>query len=141
MFGFPISPKIKGDIGNQQINPMIEEYKFGSINIGGKIYRHDIGVNWKGEVFDWLRQESHIIDDEDIIDALEQGPETIVIGTGEAGMAQVTARAKKEIKVRGIELLIDKTEQATKTFNIRKDESFEEEGVQEKVIGLFHLTC
>ena len=64
-----------------------------------------------------------------------------MIGTGESGMAQVTTRAKKEITARGIELIIDKTEQATKTFNIRKEESFEEEGVQEKVIGLFHLTC
>ena len=120
---------------------MIEEYKFGSINIDGKVYQHDIGINWAGQVFDWPRVESHIIDVEDIIDALEQGPETIVIGTGEQGMAQVTARAKKEIEARGIELIIDKTEQATKTFNIRKDESIEEECVQEKVIGFFHLTC
>ncbi|MEK7503719.1 MAG: MTH938/NDUFAF3 family protein [Patescibacteria group bacterium] len=120
---------------------MIEEYKFGSITINGKIYKHDIGINWEGEIFDWPRQESHIIDDEDIIDALEQRPETIVIGTGEQGMAQVTTRAKKEIESRGIELVVDKTEQATRTFNIRKDESFEEEGVQERVIGLFHLTC
>ena len=120
---------------------MIEEYKFGSINIDGKVYQHDIGINWAGEVFDWLRTKSHIIDAEDIIDALEQGPETIVIGTGESGMAQVTTRAKKEIEARGIELIIDKTEQATKTFNIRMEESVEEEGVQEKVVGLFHLTC
>jgi len=120
---------------------MIEEYKFGHIVVDGKIYRHDIGINWGGEVFDWPRTESHIIDAEDIIDALEQNPETIVIGTGEQGMAQVTERAKQEIQNRGIELVIDKTEQATRTFNIRKEESFEEEGAQEKVIGLFHLTC
>ncbi len=120
---------------------MIEEYKFGYIVIDGETYRHDVGINWAGQVFDWLRTESHIIDVEDIIDALEQGPEAIVIGTGEQGMAQVTTRAKREIKARGIELIIDKTEQATKTFNIRKEESFEEEGAQERVIGLFHLTC
>ncbi len=120
---------------------MIEEYKFGFIVIDGKTYQHDIGINWVGDIFEWPRAESHIIDIEDIVDALEQNPETIVIGTGESGMAQVTTRAKKEIEVRGIELIIDKTEQATKTFNIRKEESIEEEGVQEKVIGLFHLTC
>lgn len=120
---------------------MIEEYKFGFITIDGQTYRHDVGINWLGEVFDWLRTESHIIDAEDIIDALEQGPQTIVIGTGEQGMAQVTERAKKEITSRGIELIIDRTEQAVKTFNVRKEESVEEEGVQEKVVGLFHLTC
>ncbi|MFH1423859.1 MAG: MTH938/NDUFAF3 family protein [Candidatus Nealsonbacteria bacterium] len=120
---------------------MIEEYKFGSITFDGKVYQHDIGISWAGEVFDWQRTESHVIDTEDIVDALEQGPETIVIGTGESGMAQVTTRAKKEIMDRGIELVIDKIEQATRTFNIRRDESFEEEGVQERVVGLFHLTC
>lgn len=120
---------------------MIEEYKFGSITVDGKVYRHDIGLNWAGDIFDWPRIDAHIIDIEDIIDALDQEPKTIVIGTGEQGMAQVTDRAKKEIERRGIELVIDKTEQATRTFNIRKDESFEEEGAQEKVIGLFHVTC
>lgn len=120
---------------------MIEEYKFGSVVIDGKTYQHDVEVRWTGEVLDWWREQSHIIDVEDIIDALEQSPETIVIGTGEAGMAQITERAKKEIENRGIELVLDKTEQAAKTFNIRKEESLEEEGVQEKVIGLFHLTC
>lgn len=120
---------------------MIEEYKFGSITVDGEIYRHDIGINWAGQVFDWSREESHIIDVGDIIDALEQNPETIVIGTGESGLAKVTEAAKKEIEARGIKLVIDRTEQATKTFNIRKEDSFEEEGAQEKVVGLFHLTC
>jgi len=120
---------------------MIEEYKFGLVVIDGKTYQHDVEARWTGEVLDWWREQSHVIDIEDIIDVLEQGPETIIIGTGESGLAQVTERAKKEIKNRGIELIIDKTEQATKTFNIRKEESLEEEGVQEKVIGLFHLTC
>lgn len=120
---------------------MIDEYKFGSITIDGKIYQHDVEVRWTGEVLEWWREQSHIIDIEDIVEVLEQNPETIVIGTGESGLAQVTERARREINARGIELIVDKTEQATKTFNIRKDESFEEEGVQEKVIGLFHLTC
>lgn len=120
---------------------MIEEYKFGSIVIDGKIYNHDVEVRWTGEVFDWWREESHVIDVEDVLSALEQNPETIVIGTGESGIAQVTERAKKEIEARGIKLIIDKTEQAVKTFNVRKEESLEEEGRQEKVIGLFHLTC
>ena len=120
---------------------MIEEYKFGSITIDGKTYNHDVEVRWTGEVLDWSRNESHIIDIKDIIRAIEQNPETIIIGTGENGVAQVTEEAQKEIKSRGITLIIDRTEQATKTFNIRKEESLEEEGKQEKVIGLFHLTC
>ena len=120
---------------------MIEEYRFGSIVIDGKIYRHDVEVRWTGEVLDWSRNESHVIDVEDIIRAIEQIPETIIVGTGQNGVAQVTEEAQREIKSRGITLIIDRTEQATKTFNIRKEDSKEEKGEQEKVIGLFHLTC
>ena len=120
---------------------MIEEYKFGSITIDGQTYRHDVEVRWTGKVLDWSRNESHVIDVSDIERALEQIPETIIIGTGESGVAQVTEEAQREIKSRGITLIIDRTEQATKTFNIRKEDSKEEKGEQEKVIGLFHLTC
>lgn len=120
---------------------MIEDYQFGSITIDGEIYNHDVQVFWTGEVFDWWRKESHIVDVEDIIEVVEQKPEAIVIGTGQSGMAKVTEEAKKFIEARRIKLFIDPTEQAIKTFNIRKEESMEEEGKLEKVIGLFHLTC
>jgi hypothetical protein len=121
---------------------MIEEYKFGSITIDGKTYHHDVEVRWgTDEVLDWQRAESHIIDVNDVKRALEENPETIVIGTGQSGVAQVTEEAQREIKSRNIKLIIDRTEAATKTFNIRKEESEEEEGKPERVIGLFHLTC
>jgi len=120
---------------------MIEEYHFGSITIDGKTYNHDVEVRWDGEVLKWWRKESHIIDVEDLRKALDQNPEVIVIGTGESGLAQVTEEAKREIKSRGIEVIIDLTEEAAKTFNIIKEESKEEEGKQKKVIGFFHLTC
>lgn len=120
---------------------MIEEYHFGSITIDGKIYNHDVEVRWTGEVLKWWRGESHLIDVEDIKRAVEENPDTIIIGTGESGVARVTEEAKNFIKGKGIELIIDLTKEATKTFNIRKKESEEERGRQNKVIGLFHLTC
>jgi len=120
---------------------MIEEYHFGSITIDGKTYNHDVEVRWTGEVLKWWRRESHVIDVEDIKRAIDQNPETIVIGTGESGIAEVTEEAKKEISSKGIELIIDITEEAVKTFNIIKEESEKEEGKYRKVIALFHLTC
>ena len=133
---------------------MIKEYKFGSIIIDGKTYNYDVEVRWTpkdpaevgptgqaGKVLKWWRKESHVIDVEDVERAIEQNPDTIVIGTGESGMARVAEKAKEEIKSKGIKLIIDLTEQAAKTFNIINEESEEEEGKQDKVIGLFHLTC
>lgn len=129
---------------------MIEEYHYGSITIDGKEFTHDVEVRWTpkdkptgqaGEVLKWWRKESHVIDAEDVKRAVEQNPDTIIIGTGEVGSAQVTEAAKKEIKSKGIKLIVDLTGEATKTFNIINEGSEEEEGKQRKVIGLFHLTC
>lgn len=120
---------------------MVEKYKFGSITINGKTYNHDVEVRWSGEVLKWWRKESHIIAPEDVKRAISESPDVIIIGTGESGMAEVTEKTKKEIESKGINLIVDKTEEATKTFNIISEESREEEGEQRKVIGLFHLTC
>lgn len=132
---------------------MIEEYRFGAITIDGKIYNYDVEARWTkreslrdptgqaDEVLKWRRGESHIIEEEDVKRAIDQNPDIIVIGTGESGTAQVTEQAKEAIKSKGIELIVDLTEQATKTFNIINEDSEEEEGEQRNVIGLFHITC
>ena len=120
---------------------MINEYKFGEISIDDIKYNHDVEVRWTDEVLPWPRKESHIIDTEDVLRAIEQSPETIVIGTGESGLAEVTEDVQSEIRGHGIELIIDNTEQAVRTFIVLNDDSEEEEGRQKKVIGLFHLTC
>jgi len=120
---------------------MIEEYKFGQITIDGENYDQDIQTDWEGEVLVWPRQESHLITADDVRAATDKNPEIIVIGTGEDGRAVVSKEAQIFIQEKGIELLVDKTEEAVKTFNIKKEDSLEEEGRQEKVVGLFHLTC
>lgn len=115
---------------------MIEEYHFGSITINGKTYSYDVEVKENGEVLRWWRKESHIIDTGDVERAVEESPGIIVIGTGEAGIAKVTEEAQNFIQAKRIKLIIDKTGEAVKTFNIilAKEK-------QKKVIGLFHLTC
>jgi hypothetical protein len=120
---------------------MIEEYRFGFIRINGKNYDHDVEVRWTEEVLLWVFQERHKIDVREVKRAIDQKPDTIVIGTGESDLAKATPEAQEEIKNNGIKLIIDKTEDAVRTFNVLKEESEEEEGKQEKVIGLFHLTC
>ena len=120
---------------------MIEEYKFGFIRISGKNYDHDLEVRWTNEILPLVFEERHKIGVKEVKRAIDQKPNTVVIGTGESGLAEVTPEAQEEIKKNGIKLIIDKTEEAVRTFNVLKEESEEEEGKQEKVIGLFHLTC
>lgn len=120
---------------------MIEEYSFGLIKIDGKTYTQDVEVRWTGEVLKWWRKEGHVFDVEDVKRAIDQNPDTIILGIGAYGVCKVTQDCQDFIEEKGIKLIIDKTEEAVKTFNIILKESIEEEGKQEKVIGLFHLTC
>lgn len=120
---------------------MIEEYKFGQILIDGQEYQEDVEIRWTDEVLLWPKEENHLIGLEDVARAAGAGPEVIVIGTGESGNAQILQEVKDYLQEKGIKLIVDHTEQATKTFNIIKEDSFEEDGRQAKVIGLFHLAC
>jgi hypothetical protein len=120
---------------------MIEEYKFGNILIDGKEYQEDVEVRWTNEVLPWSKEENHLVGLEDVTRAVGVKPEIIVIGTGESGNVQILQEVKDYFEEHGIKLIIDLTEQATKTFNIIKEESLEEDGRQARVIGLFHLTC
>jgi len=120
---------------------MINEYKFGSITIDGKTYNHDVEVRWTGEVLKWWRKEGHVFDVEDVERTVKQNPETIILGTGAYGLCEVTEECQNFLKEKGISLIIDKTEEAVKTFNIILEESKPEGERQNKVIGLFHLTC
>jgi hypothetical protein len=113
---------------------MIEEYRFGSITIGGKIYNRDVEVYWTGEVLKWWREKGHIFGFEDVKGAVKKNPEVIILGTGFYGICEVTEECKNYIEGKAIELIIDKTENAVKVFNDLLKGS-------KKVVGLFHLTC
>jgi len=120
---------------------MIEEYHFGTIKISGKTYHHDVEVRWTGEVLSWWRKEGHVFDVDDVKRAVEQSPEIVILGTGASGLAKVTQATQEFITGNGIKLIIDRTEEAVKTFNVIIGKSEEETGKQTKAIGLFHLTC
>lgn len=126
---------------------MIEKYKFGEIVINGQKYSHDVEVrvfldsdlqNRKYEVLDWWRKEGHVVDIEDINSCLEFDPQIIVIGTGAYGMAKVTQNLKEFLAKRKINLIVDTTGEAVKTFNILTEK---EENKGKTIVGFFHLTC
>lgn len=127
---------------------MINKYVFGLIVIDEQQYNYDVEVysaslnsGVKNKVLKWERETSHLIKPEDVERAVRQKPDIIIIGTGESGVACISIEAQEYILKQDIKLVIDKTEQAVKTFNIIDQDSLEEEGEKKKVVGLFHLTC
>lgn len=119
---------------------MIERYKFGSIVINGKTYNHDVIVDWNWRVDSWWRKESHTMDWDDFQKVIDKNPDVVIVGTGAYGVARITRLAQEEMSKKGIQLIVDKTEEAIKTFNVIQEKT-RETGEQKKIIGFFHLTC
>lgn len=111
---------------------MIDSYKFGSITIDGKNYRHDVIV-YKNEVTEWWREQGHNVAIEDL-EKVPQDIKIFVMGNGASGCCAFPDATKKYLEEKGIEVIIQETGDAYKTFNelIKKGKN---------VAGGFHLTC
>jgi len=113
---------------------MIDSYDFGQIVIDGRRYTSDVIV-FRDRVRDgWWRKEGHRLYVEDIEEAVEEEkPELFVVGTGYSGLMRVLPETESYLKSKGIELIVQSTREACKTFN-RLVKS-------KKVMGALHLTC
>ncbi len=111
---------------------MIEHYSFGSMKIDGKKYNRDLIVSSAG-VKDWWRNTSHEVSINDLETIMVDNPKTIIFGTGVAGVMRVLPETEAYLEKQKIEVLILKTGEAVKEFNLRRE--------QPGVVGAFHLTC
>ena len=111
---------------------MIDNYSFGSITIDGKNYSHDVIVSSSG-VKSWWRATSHNVSINDLDPILEEKPKTVVFGSGAVGAMRVPEETLDYLKEQGIRVLVKKTADAVKEYNLRRSEA--------GVAGAFHLTC
>ena len=112
---------------------MINNYSFGKIIINNKTYDHDL-ILFEGKITDWWRKEGHVVDIKDLKD-LPEDFNVLVIGNGASGVCDVPQKTIDYIKNDlGVELVIQMTGEAVKTYNKLLDEG-------RKVVGAFHLTC
>ena len=114
---------------------MIEQYTTGShMTVQGTKYYQDLKII-QGDVKDnWWRKEGHRLDAADISDILSAKPDVLVIGTGYAGNMRVPMSLRTSIESRDIKVIVEKTSEATKTFNRLLTRG-------KNVAGAFHLTC
>ncbi len=112
---------------------MIDSYSFGSITVHGKIYTQDVVVYPDRVESSWWRKSGHNLSLEDIQEVLSYGPEMLVVGTGESGMMNVSGSVQEEIRKRGVQLFVARTEEAVKKYN--------EVSGSKKAVAALHLTC
>ena len=112
---------------------MIGSYDFGQITIEGKRYNSDLIIFPDKVQAGWWRKEGHRLQIDDLREVLEAKPEVLVVGTGYYGAMTVPDETRKQVESKGIELIVQKTAEACKTFKQLKE--------SKKVIAAFHLTC
>jgi len=111
----------------------IDTFSFGSITIGGRVYTRDV-IIYPDRVFeDWKREEEHRPQIIEFADIVKAEPESLVIGTGYAGVMSVADQVRNFLTSKGIEVHVEKTTRAVDLFN-------ELQG-REKVIAALHSTC
>jgi len=112
---------------------MIEDYKFGEINISGKTYRSDVIIYPEHIDANWWRKSGHSVEIDDLKGVIDAGPEVIIIGTGQPGLMRVKKETEEQIKKLGIEMIILPTKEACEEYNRITN--------TKKVIACLHLTC
>ncbi len=111
----------------------IDSYDFGHIVIDGVSYRQDLLI-WPGHLKkDWWRRESHLLQVEDVAEALAARPEVLVVGMGNPGRMQVDVGLAAYLKENHIELVAVPTKEACRLINALSG--------KRRVAAALHLTC
>ena len=112
---------------------MIDSYDFGRIVIDGTAYTTDVIV-FSDRVMDgWWRKDGHVLHVADIESVVEEKPEVLIVGTGKYGLLNVMPETKEYIESKGIELIVEPTEQACEIYNqVSKDK---------RTVAALHVTC
>lgn len=113
---------------------IIGNYKFGEIEVDGKVYTGDIKIVGGSVVSNWWRGEGHVLAIADIDDILAVAPRVLVVGMGLPGRMKVNEDLRERLNGMGTSLIEEPTAKAAATFNRLTKAG-------EKVAGAFHLTC
>ncbi len=112
---------------------MIDSYDFGEIVIDGKSYSADVIILPDRVIDNWWRDEGHKLCPTDLWDAVQAGPEVLVVGTGYDGAVEVLPETYDYLRQKGIELRVERTAQACQLYNRLC--------ASRRVAAALHLTC
>jgi hypothetical protein len=112
---------------------MIESYSFGRIVIDGRTYTSDVIVYPERVEDNWIRKAGHRLDPDDLKELLEEGPRTVIVGTGSSGLVDVPLETLRFLESKGFEVLVQRTDEACETYNRLSPKG--------PVVAALHLTC
>ena len=112
---------------------MVGSYRFGSVEVDGEVYDHDM-IYCRGKILRWWREKGHKVSRADVASLLEQPPDVVVFGTGAAGLMRVTNEAQAALEGAGIEVIAERTARAIERYNALTAEGRD-------IALAIHLTC
>jgi hypothetical protein len=80
----------------------------------------------------WWRRDGHSLALEDLGDVLEELPERLILGTGAHGRLRPPAPVLDELRRRGVDVEVLRTDEAVRRYN---------ESDPERTAAALHLTC
>jgi hypothetical protein len=111
----------------------IDSYEFGHMVIDGQAFRNDLLI-WPGRLkSDWWRREGHLLQLEDVTEALAADPQVLVVGTGNPGNLRVDPDLEDYLKDKGIDLIVRPTREAVMVIN--------DLAGRRRLAAALHLTC
>jgi len=121
------------------MKPIIDRTEFGSIEIEKSVFKHDVIINLDGQVRKRKKKlskaiygTSHIISLDEAKHVYEKGAKLLIIGAGQYSQVNLSDEAEIFFKQEKCKVKLKSTPKAIKTWN-KTDE--------QKIIGLFHVTC
>ncbi|UCF04667.1 MAG: hypothetical protein JSV33_12175 [bacterium] len=112
----------------------IDAYDFGTITIGGRIFRNDV-IIYPDRITDWWRKQGHLVQVEDLTEILAAKPDVLLIGTGYYGSMRISNEAGRICSEKEVKLIARPTPDAWKLHNKLTDD----DGTT--VLTALHLTC
>jgi len=113
---------------------LVDSYNFGEIVVDGRRYFRDLILSPDNVKSGWWRREGHKLSVEDLEDALKEKPEILVVGTGYVGLMKVPKEVRDHVKSLGIELIVQRTQEACRTYNRLVQSG-------RRIVAALHLTC
>lgn len=111
----------------------IDCYEFGLIRIDGQTFRNDVLI-WPGQIkSDWWRRQSHLLQLDDVAEALVAAPQVLIVGQGDPGHMQVDQGLASYLRDKGVDLMVFPTKQACQVIN--------ELSPKRRLAAALHLTC
>lgn len=111
---------------------MIDSYTFGTFVVDGK--RHDSDIYLLDDKVGFWGRTDHVLTMDNIKRFVSAKVSVLIIGTGASGVFRVPDEIKRYLQDNGIEVIIQRTQDACNTYNelIKKGEN---------VAAILHNTC